>query len=1131
MENRELSFEKYQLINKSPCCNQNGEKQYLLANEPNDSKNGDAFSDCLKVAEDIKKKIIYEQFDAILSLYSKILKENKRKKCASKEINEKVEEAINTALEIYSLIENNNEKTKKIYLKKISSICDILYNLIVEYTKNDNNKQLEEGIKNHEPDQKGETLKDSCKEESGHIAPENLKQISEENKAKSETEKSNGNTKERNKVDEIEEINKMMTPFCSNIKKERKKKEYLYSDFSRRNNLLCLYGASELNEKYIYNPYKKMKSFKFYKNIDKNLRINKRSELIERFEKIMKNKEKINISQSEKKINKPIDLKKLLLRSRKSVTKFELDKNGDIKTVIEFVRKYEDKKNVITHDGYDNNFLKNKKLSNLNGLKKGKNILSEKCGAYTMQRNKSNCSTFSTNIYENENEKIKIIESSTQDSSGNGEYVYPEKSRCNKKTKKDRYKDNLDFYMQNMNDIKLVNYYDEDEIIMHILKESEQKKNKNKTKLGPSNNKILQHSHASLRKYGGGVYEDSNERKLNYSFQKNVDSDSEFDMNKYEVLNRIYNLNQNKKDAIIKLDEEKYLKEINALQNNENKQMDHIKILSSIYNDKNRCYQKICECGTNQISSIFLLNCFEKNIVEQIEEEAEEKVEEKVEEKLEEKVEEKVEERVEENLQPISVHKRMIKKKTDPILEKIKYQLSQLVQLESKINPEDDSQISGSVNLESEVKSQGDNKINKSVNLESEVKSQGDNKISKSVNLESEVKSQGDNKINKSVNLESEVKSQGDNKINKSVNLESEVKSQGDNKISGSVNLESRMKPEDDNKIEIEENETKINYEQMPLGDKENRAYSITKIASIISKINKIKSSIYNENQSNENETNIKIEGFIFNENLKDMTIKSYSINNKSSKNCIKYITNQQKNRLNDNKIRDENNEEGQTDLVLSKKGTDQTSKEKGKKSIGKNKTSSLSNSLTDDMDENALTDLSDFMKRESSNNEDTINESLSGMETISRDLHVANDNESFTDSYLKSGFFSHVHIMLSDTNIITRKCKIFYDSETKKLGIMRDKKVFKIDVSKLMIQEIPSLEPNLAIIKIIFPQNCSKLLIVESNDFLGLQALGDKIGWNPDNINQNALKNKRKGKKSNAEGMDYKLNNLSNKI
>ncbi|VEV56997.1 conserved Plasmodium protein, unknown function [Plasmodium vinckei vinckei] len=1029
MENRELSFEKHQLINKPPCCNQNGEKKYLLANEPNDSKNGDIFSDCLKVAEDIKKKIISEQFDAIIFLYSKILKENKRKKCASKEIDEKVEEAINTALEIYSLIEGNNEKTKKIYLKKISSICDILYNLLVEYTKNDNSEQLKDEIKNHEPDQKEETLKDSCKEESGSVTPENLEQISEEDKSKSKTEKNNGKMKERNKVDGVEEINKIMSPLCNNIKKERKKKEYLYSDFSRRTNLLCLYGASELNEKYIYNPYKKMKSFKFYKNIDKNLRINKRNELIERFENIMKNKEKIITSQSEKKINKPIDLKKLLLKSRKSVTKFELDKYGDIKTVTEFFQKYQDKKNIITYDGYDNNFLINKKLSNIDELKKGKKTLSEKFGVYTMQRNKTDCSTFSTNICTNENEKIEIIESTTQDSSENGEYVYPEK---------DRHKDNLDFYMQYMNDIKFVNYYDEDEIIMHILKESEQKKNKNKTKLDSSNNKILQHNHVPSRKYGGGVYEDSNKNKLNYSFQKNVDIDSEFDMNKYEVLSRIYNLNKNKKDSIIKLDEEKYPPKNNALQNNENKQMDHIKMLRPIYNDKNKCYQKICECGTNQISSIFLLNCIEKKAEEN---------------------EEKPEEKAEENLEPISVHKRMIKKKTEPILEKIKYQLSQSVQLESKIKPEDDDKISDSANLEPDLKSQGGDEINES------------------------------------------------------------------------INFESRMKREDDNKIKIEEKETKINCERMTLADKDKQTYSISKIASIISKINKSKSSIYNENESNENETNRKIEGFIFNENLKDITIKSYSINNKSSKNCIKYIPNQQKNRLNDNKIRDENNEEDQTDLVLSKNGTDQTSKEEGEKSSGKNKISSLSNSLTDDMNENTLTDLSDFMKRESSNNEDNINESLSSMEKNSRDLQVENDNGSYIDNYLKSGFFSNVHIMLSDTNIITRKCKIFYDSKTKKLGIMRDKKVFKIDVSKLMIQEIPSLEPDLAIIKIIFPQNSNKLLIVESNDFLGLQALGDKIGWNPDNNDQNGLKNKRKDQEGNTEGMDYKLNNLSNKI
>ncbi|SCM11100.1 conserved Plasmodium protein, unknown function [Plasmodium chabaudi adami] len=1047
MENRALSFEKYQLINKRPCCNQNGGKQYLLANEPNDSKNGDTFSDCLKVAEDIKKKIIYEQFDAILFLYSKILKENKRKNWASKEIDEKVEEAINTTLEIYSLIESNNEETKKIYLKKMSSICDILCNLLVEYTKNDNSKQPKEELTNHELDQK---------EESGNVTPEDSEQISDQNKAKSGAEKSNDNMKERNKVDAIDEINKMMSPFCNNIKKERKKKEYLCSDFSRRNNLLCLYGASELNEKYIYNPYKKMKSFKFYKNIDKNIRLNKRDELIEKFEKIMKNKEKIKISQSEKKINKSTDLKKLLLRSRKSVTKFELDKCGNIKTVIEFVRKYDNKKNVITLDGYDD-FLKSKKLSNLDELKKEKNIISEKSEAYTMQQNKIECSPFNTNICANKNKEFEIIESTTQDSSGNGEYTCLEKSRrkkkdWNKRMDKIRYKENLDFYMKNMNGIKLVNYYDEDEIIKDILKESEQKKNKNKTKLGTSNNKILQHSHVSLRKYGGGVYEDSNKSKLNYSSQKNVDIDSESNMNKYEVLSRIYNLNQSKKDAIIKLDEEKYPKEINALQIDENKQMDNINKLRPNYNDKNKCHQANCECGTNQISSIFLLNCFEKNVAEQVEEKAKEKAKEN----------EESEER-EERLEPIPVYKKPIKKKTEPILEKIKDQLPQSSQLESKIKHEDDHNISEVTNLESEAKSQGDNEGRKPVDLESE------------------------------------------------------------------------MRPEDDNKIEIEEKETKINSEQISLADKEQRAYSITKIGSIISSINKSKSSIYDENESNENETNKKIEGFIFDENLKDITIKSYSISNKSSKNCIKYIPNQQKSILNDNKIIDENNEDGQTDLVLSKKGTDQISKEEGEESGEKNKTSSLSNSLTDDMNENDLTGLREFMKRESSNNEDNLNESLSDMETISRDLQVENDKESYIDNYLKNGFFSHVHIMLSETNIITRKCKIFYDSETKKLGIMRDKKVFKIDVSKLMIQEIPSLKPDLAIIKIIFPQNGSKLLIVESNDFVGLQALGDKIGWSPDNNDPTVLKNKRvintKDQEGNTEGMNYKLNNLSNKI
>ncbi|CXH16239.1 hypothetical protein PBK173_000509300, partial [Plasmodium berghei] len=156
--------------------------------------------------------------------------------------------------------------------------------------------------------------------------------------------------------------------------------------------------------------------------------------------------------------------------------------------------------------------------------------------------------------------------------------------------------------------------------------------------------------------------------------------------------------------------------------------------------------------------------------------------------------------------------------------------------------------------------------------------------------------------------------------------LESEIKYEND-KVSDPNQLESKIKFQNDNTVEIKEKEEKINCEQMHLMDKENRTYSIVKIASIISKISKLKRSIYNKKESNENKTNTKIEGFIFNENLKDITIKSYNINNKSSKDCIKYISD----RVNDNKIKDGDTEEKQIDLILSKKGIYQTNKEGGK--------------------------------------------------------------------------------------------------------------------------------------------------------------------------------------------------------
>ncbi|CDU85144.1 conserved Plasmodium protein, unknown function [Plasmodium yoelii] len=1082
MENRTLPFNKYQLNNKRPCSNTNGGKLYFFANEPSGNKNDDIFSDCFKVAEEIKKKIIYEQFDAILFLYSNILKENKRKKCASKEIDEKVEEAINTTLEIYSLIESNDEKTKKIYLKKIYSICDIIYKLLVEYTKNENNKQLKEKIINHESEEKEKILKDHCKEESEHIITGGLKQVSEENIAQSRTEINNdsrGNMKEIDKASGIKEIKRILPSFCNN----RKKKEYLYRDLSQTNKL-CLYGARELDEKFIYNPYKKMKSFKFYKNIDKNLRVNKIDELIERFEKNMKN-EKIQVYNFDKKIEKHTDLKKMLLKSRKSITKFELDENGNVKTVTELFQKYEKKKkkNIITFDGYNDNFIKIKKLSNLDELKKVKKKLSEKNNPVllysdqyktsNMKQNKNNDSILNTNLCIDVNKKFELVENSTKDIN----YISPEKNfksktnsmmhchnnyknidKSSKRKDWDKYIANLNFYMQNINGVKFVNYYDDDEIIKHILKENEQKTNK--TKLDILNNKTLKHNNVSLHRCGGGLYEYTNQNKINNFQKKNMDIYSESYMNKYEILSKIYNLNQNKKNEIVKYNEEKKnSKQINAFQNNQNRQINNIKKLKKNYNDKNKMCQKNCGCGNNQISNIFLSNCFEKK--RQVSEKNE-------------------------KLKVMSVHKKTPKKKSEPILEKKKYQQSQPFKLDS-----------------------------------------------------------------------------------------------GNDKIRDTVQLESKIKYQSGNTIEIKEKEAKLNCENMHLMDKENRTYSIIKIASIISKIDKSKNSIYNENEPNENKTNIKIEGFIFNEHLKDITIKSYNINNKSSKNCIKYISNNR----NDNKIIDEDTEEQQTDFIVSKEAKEDSTNDEsikrdedesikrdevesikrdedesikrdevesikrdedesikkeenageGEGGVIKKKTSSLSSSLRKDVNESDSINLSDFMKRENSNKEDNIDDSYGSIETVSRDIQIENDKEETINNYLKCGFFAHVHIILSDTNIITRKCKIFYDNKTKKLGILRNKKIFKIDVSKLMIQEIPSSKPDLAIIKIIIPQNNCRLLIVESNDFFGLQALGDKIGWSPDINGENELEITRvihtKDQEGNAEGMNYKLNSFNNKI
>eukprot|EP00366_Plasmodium_knowlesi_P003363 XP_002260860.1 hypothetical protein, conserved in Plasmodium species [Plasmodium knowlesi strain H] len=97
---------------------------------------------------------------------------------------------------------------------------------------------------------------------------------------------------------------------------------------------------------------------------------------------------------------------------------------------------------------------------------------------------------------------------------------------------------------------------------------------------------------------------------------------------------------------------------------------------------------------------------------------------------------------------------------------------------------------------------------------------------------------------------------------------------------------------------------------------------------------------------------------------------------------------------------------------------------------------------------------------------------------------------------YLSKGFPAYAHVVLSESNVITRKCTVFFDYATKKLSILRNKKLFNIDVDKLYVQEIPTYEVDVGVIELLFPKKRSRVLLLESRDLVGLQNLGNEIGW-----------------------------------
>ncbi|SPJ12534.1 conserved Plasmodium protein, unknown function, partial [Plasmodium sp. DRC-Itaito] len=111
-------------------------------------------------------------------------------------------------------------------------------------------------------------------------------------------------------------------------------------------------------------------------------------------------------------------------------------------------------------------------------------------------------------------------------------------------------------------------------------------------------------------------------------------------------------------------------------------------------------------------------------------------------------------------------------------------------------------------------------------------------------------------------------------------------------------------------------------------------------------------------------------------------------------------------------------------------------------------------------------------------------------------------EDDKMRRKYLSEGFSAYVHIALSEDTIISKKCIISCNINSKMLKIEKNQKSFIIDMNKLDVQEIPTPYDDLAIIKLISKKknnNNSNCLLVESKNLRALQHLGDEIGWNYD--------------------------------
>ncbi|CRH04000.1 conserved Plasmodium protein, unknown function [Plasmodium relictum] len=1067
------SYETRKLTNKPLFLIKNERKFLFLAREPCEYKLDHLYMDNLEVAENIKRKLINEQIHIVLVLYFKILKELMMYDKYRRGIDEKLKKVIASAIKLYSLKERHNKNIRKSYIKKIYSIYNNLSKILIQYKNSSGNiLKSKSSLCNFDYKRK-KLLSDSndLRKDFSKCATNNIK-LNEKCKCVEEW------IKEENIKEAI------------NVEKERESsfKNKLYYNSSNSSELLNNYRK-------LYNPPEKLKKLYLKKDFTiknclrclysaqelNNISKNNYQKKVKLFKCFKTDCEYITLSKRNELLNKfkgVLEKKKKILNGKKKKNNSEIQKESIHK------RSSDDTIIILSEKSSpeyseDNAFLDIRK----NTSNELKSILLNTNNTYTTFKlsNDGNIQAI-IQLSENNKRKKKFI--------ALNEYDYFFNSNTDE-LKEGISKKNKDTY----NYEKFFFYVDKRKIIF-----DKKKKEKIIFEMNPN---------GLLKKY---VFRKD---KKNNDILMKIYSESEWSDNTVDFC--YITKNKNKEKIVIKKSKNgsKHRIIYKESELNGREEFDYYK----------RNIENIKEINFYDDDDA-ILHFLKKN------------------EKKRTKMKNKhILKKKKDSEDTITFHRKekndvYLKKKNESSIDKNINEINEKNQLDLllKLKKRKDRFLKG-VCIFNKEETYSIKKIPKLKNIKTEFKIHNNN-----TSMEEKKKF---NKLGNIYEINEKEKDENKETLNEKNIITDEIK-----KKLKKNNLPSNKK--------VLDNKEKIKYIYDNLKKKDSKKssmYSINKLTSIFAKKNSSKS--FEKYQQN---TSKKIEDFVFNENLKSLSATSYSLSgivleqspkillyekslNLSSK-SFKSKDNGIISELSSFSLKKENFDVSED--VFSKKTSYsiiKSSSIKDDNNISKKTSCSLTNNFKDEKcivqtESNGLSkkgssfelsELSSYLelnvKPDDKKSANTDENKSNNLKEKSEQIDEDNDNEKKERiRYLSQGFSAHAHIILSETNIISRKCIISYNFRSEKLKMMRNEKIFEIDRKKLNIQEIPTYDKEKAIVKLVTSKKNYNALLIESGDLVGLQYLGDEIGWIYEEKND-SLKNKLKGDVNEPKDVFYKLN------